>query len=149
MYEVITCANDAKNLLDQNILNILYFTASWCGPCQIISPYFEELSNKYNYNFFKIDVDEAEELCDLFKISSMPTFIFIKNDKVIHQFSGADKNQLAEVCNYEQSGQRDHSGQSGQNDQNDQIGQSGQYDHSGQRETVSIDPLDIFFNLNN
>jgi thiol-disulfide isomerase/thioredoxin len=40
---------------------IVDFTATWCGPCKMISPYFAELSEKFtNLIFVKCDVDEVE-----------------------------------------------------------------------------------------
>ena len=40
---------------------IVDFTATWCGPCRMIGPYFEELSNGYDsIIFLKVDVDEVE-----------------------------------------------------------------------------------------
>ena len=40
---------------------IVDFSATWCGPCRMISPYFEELSTKYtSITFLKVDVDAVE-----------------------------------------------------------------------------------------
>lgn len=42
------------------------FTATWCGPCRMIGPYFEELSNGYDsVIFLKVDVDEVEVSCEV------------------------------------------------------------------------------------
>ena len=63
---------------------VLYFTATWCGPCKMIWPVVQELSNKYKDSilFVKIDVDEFEDLCTECDVNSMPTFqFFIKNEK--------------------------------------------------------------------
>lgn len=48
---------------DQNnpLQVVVDFSAAWCGPCRMISPYFEELSTKYSgITFIKVDVDAVE-----------------------------------------------------------------------------------------
>lgn len=65
-------------------LVIIDFFATWCGPCKVISPQFEELSNELtDIVFLKIDVDDNEDIAAEYEISSMPTFIFIKNGKPV------------------------------------------------------------------
>jgi thiol-disulfide isomerase/thioredoxin len=57
---------------------VLYFTASWCGPCKRISPVFDELAGRPEHagvSFLKLDVDECQETGEQFDISSMPTFV--------------------------------------------------------------------------
>lgn len=44
--------------------------------------------------FFKVDVDECEDLATRFEISSMPTFLFIKNGEKVDSFSGANRDKL-------------------------------------------------------
>lgn len=56
---------------------VLDFTASWCGPCQRISPEVDKLALKYspNLSVFKIDVDKARQTAREYNIECMPTFI--------------------------------------------------------------------------
>ncbi|XP_061953842.1 TPR repeat-containing thioredoxin TDX isoform X2 [Populus nigra] len=76
-------------------LAILYFTASWCGPCRMIAPIFTSLAAKYlKVVFLKVDIDEARDVAARWNISSVPTFYFIKNGKEIDKVVGADKNEL-------------------------------------------------------
>mmetsp|Transcript_22501 Transcript_22501/g.31733 ORF Transcript_22501/g.31733 Transcript_22501/m.31733 type:complete len:106 (-) Transcript_22501:96-413(-) len=76
----------------------LDFTATWCGPCKKISPVFEDLSTKNtDVDFFKVDVDDAEDVASACDISSMPTFIFFKDGKELHRFSGASAQMLEET----------------------------------------------------
>ncbi len=55
---------------------VIDFTATWCGPCQRIAPYFEQLNNQYSSrcNFYKVDVDEGADISEFCRISQMPTF---------------------------------------------------------------------------
>ena len=55
--------------------------ASWCGPCKMIAPIFEELSSELpNVKFCKINVDEQPELTRLFKVTSIPTIALVKDN---------------------------------------------------------------------
>ncbi|KKP24271.1 MAG: Thioredoxin [candidate division TM6 bacterium GW2011_GWF2_28_16] len=59
--------------------------AVWCGPCQYMAPIFEELSKEIGdkYIFAKVNVDEERDLAVKFNVSSIPTFIFMKNNKIV------------------------------------------------------------------
>ena len=78
---------------------ILYFTASWCGPCRMISPEFEKLKQNYpDIGFYKIDIDECEEISSLFNIRSVPTFyLYKKKREYYNKCEGADIQHLSEL----------------------------------------------------
>ncbi|KAL3773579.1 hypothetical protein ACHAWO_003066 [Cyclotella atomus] len=81
-----------------NERSVMYFTASWCPPCKMISPVYDELSKKYpKVAFGKIDVDENQNAAMEFQISAVPTFIFSKGSEATNKFSGADKTQLEKL----------------------------------------------------
>ncbi|GAB4842718.1 hypothetical protein Ancab_012693 [Ancistrocladus abbreviatus] len=76
-------------------LAILYFTATWCGPCRFISPLFVTLAGEYpNAVFLKADIDEARDVASRWNVSSVPSFFFIKNGKEVDKLVGADKSSL-------------------------------------------------------
>lgn len=78
-------------------LIIVDFFATWCGPCKMIAPKLEAMSQEFtNVVFLKVDVDEVEELAQCYQISCMPTFIFIKNKEKIDTMSGANENKIRE-----------------------------------------------------
>ena len=72
-------------------LVVVDFFATWCGPCKKIAPQFAELSGQYGskVKFCKVDVDKNQALSQKYGVSSMPTFLFIKNGKQLDKLAGA------------------------------------------------------------
>lgn len=58
---------------------IIDFYADWCGPCKMVAPVLEELSEEYEDRLvvYKVNTETELELSHVFGISSIPTFIFI------------------------------------------------------------------------
>ncbi|KAL3158313.1 hypothetical protein ABBQ38_010557 [Trebouxia sp. C0009 RCD-2024] len=74
---------------------IVDFSATWCGPCRMISPYFEELSTKHTgATFIKVDVDAVEAVAQECGISAMPTFQVWKGGQKVDELVGASKDKL-------------------------------------------------------
>ncbi len=59
------------------INKILFFHASWCGPCKLLE---KELKHFTTVPIEEFDADEDEELCTKFNIRSIPTLVFINQD---------------------------------------------------------------------
>ena len=77
-------------------LIVIDFFATWCGPCKQIAPRFVELSEKYkDIIFCKVDIDEVAKLGELCEVECLPTFIFIKNKKIINKIEGANIEGVA------------------------------------------------------
>ncbi|KJH52927.1 putative thioredoxin [Dictyocaulus viviparus] len=76
------------------------FYAEWCGPCKVVAPIFEELSNKYlSMVFIKVDVEKCEESAAQSGVSAMPTFVIFVNGlstyrEKVDSFRGANPNAL-------------------------------------------------------
>ena len=81
-----------------NKLVVIDFTASWCRPCQMISPLLDEMSVDKSFHdkviFIKVDVDEFPDIAKSYNVASMPTFLFIKNKQILYKISGANKDLL-------------------------------------------------------
>ena len=80
----ITNENFENEVLKSDIPVMVDFYATWCGPCKMIAPIVEEISEEYEgkVKVGKVDVDEAAELAIAFGVSSIPTIIVFKNGEV-------------------------------------------------------------------
>lgn len=87
-----------KELLEKNPpaggkVILVDFFATWCGPCQMMLPIIEEISNEYHgsekIEIVEIDIDENPELSSEYSVLSVPTFKFFKNGKEIDSVLGA------------------------------------------------------------
>ncbi|KAJ7619168.1 thioredoxin-domain-containing protein [Mycena polygramma] len=95
-------------------LSVIDFHATWCGPCHAIAPTFESLSKQYtNVNFFKCDVDAAKDVAELYRVTTMPTFIFLKGSTQVDQVKGADRAGLSSALRRHASGSASTSAFSG------------------------------------
>ena len=66
------------------------FWASWCGPCKMVGPILDEISEeRTDIKVVKINVDEQPELAAQFKIMSIPTLMVVKDGKIVNQSTGA------------------------------------------------------------
>ncbi|XP_019182924.1 PREDICTED: thioredoxin H1 isoform X2 [Ipomoea nil] len=78
-----------------NKLMVIDFTASWCGPCRTIAPFLAELAKKLpNVIFVKVDVDELNTIASDWAIEAMPTFMFLREGKILGKVVGANKDEL-------------------------------------------------------
>ena len=76
------------------------FFATWCGPCKMLSPVLEEVSNEVNATIIKVDVDEAGTLAAQYGIQAVPTLILFKDGQRVDVRMGyQNKNQLLSFIN--------------------------------------------------
>ncbi len=94
----LTDANFKQEVLEKNGVAVVDFWAEWCGPCRMIGPIIEELSNDYKGKALigKVDVDANSEVSMKYGIRSIPTILILKNGEVVDQQVGvATKQALA------------------------------------------------------
>ena len=83
---------------------IIDFYADWCGPCQMVAPILEELSETYKdkVTIYKVDTEVEQELSAVFRIRSIPSILFIPMDKQPMMQAGAlPKSALENVIETE------------------------------------------------
>jgi thioredoxin 1 len=84
-------ANFETEVENYNGAVMVDFYADWCGPCKMMGPVVEELSEKYDgrVRVGKINVDESEETAAKYRVMSIPSILFFKNGKVVDTSVGA------------------------------------------------------------
>ncbi|KAL7285546.1 thioredoxin-like protein [Trametes coccinea BRFM310] len=76
-------------------LSVIDFHATWCGPCHMIAPTYEALAKQYpSVNFLKCDVDQAKDVAARYRVTAMPTFVFLKGTNEVERIRGANKPAL-------------------------------------------------------
>ncbi len=97
----ITKVSDSKtwetDVMNSPIPSFVDFWAEWCGPCRMVGPVVDELSDDYDgkVNFVKVNVDEANEIASKYNVFSIPTLIlFNKGEVVAQQVGAASKDTL-------------------------------------------------------
>ncbi len=70
---------------------IIDFWAVWCSPCMMFAPIFEKIQKEryQDFIFVKVNVDEVGSIAQNYRITGIPTTLFIKDNKVIHKIVGA------------------------------------------------------------
>ena len=82
---------------------IIDLYADWCGPCKMVAPILEELSNENpDVIIYKVDTEVEQELSAVFQIRSIPSILFIPKDRQPMMQAGAlPKNALQEIIDKE------------------------------------------------
>ncbi len=86
----INKGNFEKEVEKSDLPVIIDFWASWCGPCQMMGPVFEELSKEFEgkLKFAKLNTDEEQELSTKYSITGIPCLIITKKGEEIDRIVG-------------------------------------------------------------
>ncbi len=79
-------------------VTLIDFWAEWCGPCRMMTPVIDELASQYagKATIAKVNVDNEQDLATKFNVSSIPTFLVVKDGEVKSRFVGVtSKAELA------------------------------------------------------
>lgn len=96
----ITRENFEREVLQSDKPVLIDFWAPWCGPCRMLSPVISEIAEEYkgNVKVGKVNVDEEEELAAIFRVSSIPLLVVMKDGKVVNSAVGVrPKEQILKM----------------------------------------------------
>ncbi len=81
--------NFEAEVIKSEVPVLVDFWAPWCGPCQMMGPIIEELSEEYNKaKVGKLNVDENQATAGKYQVMSIPTFLVFKGGEVVDQMTG-------------------------------------------------------------
>jgi len=90
MATVELTAENFESVIGGADMALVDFWATWCGPCRMFGPIFEQASEEYpDAVFGKVDTDAQQELAASFGISSIPTLMIIRDNIVLYAQPGA------------------------------------------------------------
>ena len=90
-----------NEVVNSNEVAVIDFFATWCGPCKMLAPVFEEVANETpNAKFFNVDIDESLDLARQYSVSSVPTIKIFRKGDLMETFVGfMPKEKLSEAIN--------------------------------------------------
>ncbi len=89
-----------KDVLENNKLVLVDFFATWCGPCQMLAPVLEKISNERNdVVIAKVDIDENMKTAIKYGIDVVPTLKIFKNGNIVNSLEGfrSEKELIDEI----------------------------------------------------
>lgn len=83
-------ANNFKDIIKSSTPVLVDFYATWCGPCQTMSPVIDDVKNHFGdkLRILKIDVDKNLAASTKYKVRGVPTFLLFKSGEVVWRASG-------------------------------------------------------------
>ena len=91
------------DVLEQDGVVVLYFSAPWCGPCKALGPIMEQLDSEMDsITVVKVDVDEQPELAEAYQVTSIPVLKIMSGGESKKTIIGAKPKPAieAELANF-------------------------------------------------
>lgn len=97
MVEEIYSSNFDEKIKNEKVVVDLF--ATWCGPCRMLSPILDEISNELtDIKFYKLDVDQNEDIARKYNVMSIPTILVFEKGILTNTLVGLrSKSELVEL----------------------------------------------------
>jgi len=104
MIEMLAQADFEKEVLESQMPVVVNFSATWCGPCKMLSPILEEIAGELNgkVKILKVDIDENKELTKQFGIRGVPTMLAFKGGQMVERimFDGERETLQTQIASF-------------------------------------------------
>jgi len=90
MAKIINTSQFRQSVEQNSGVVVVDFFATWCGPCKMLAPVFEQAGEemKNDATFLKVDIDQSLEIAQQFRISTVPTMMIFKDGKPVESLVG-------------------------------------------------------------
>ncbi len=99
MTRIIDAQSFEAEVLENEGVVLVDFFAEWCGPCKMMAPILDQLSDEYagQATIAKLDIDTNPEISDRYRISAVPTLLIFKNGEKVDTIVGFQPKQSLEL----------------------------------------------------
>ncbi|ETS75821.1 hypothetical protein PFICI_12765 [Pestalotiopsis fici W106-1] len=95
---VVQTLESYNELLSSHQYVVVDFHATWCGPCKAMNPLFTQHATKHaspgQIAFAKIDIDEVPDVAARYRVTHIPTFLFVRNGEAYEEVRSANPPKL-------------------------------------------------------
>ncbi|KAL7007037.1 hypothetical protein EMMF5_003263 [Cystobasidiomycetes sp. EMM_F5] len=143
MVKEVATLSEFNSAVESRGVTVVDFHATWCGPCKVIAPAYQKLSQEYKQaTFLKVDVDKLQDVAQSAGVRAMPTFNIYKGGKKVATVQGANARELENAI-------RTHAGPPSQNASSGHVWGAGQTlgDSTTPSQPVAAAPMESVLGL--
>lgn len=89
----ITSNEELEDAIEDNEQLLVDFYADWCGPCKMMEPTIEEISEEKDLMVAEIDIDENQHIAAQYGVRSVPTYILYEDEEAVEQMIGYQEKE--------------------------------------------------------
>ena len=91
MVELINESNFDEKIKSGTGKVLVDFSATWCGPCRMLAPVLDEISQEYagQVTIYKVDIDQCQSLAMNYRVSAVPTMVLFEDGQPVSATTGA------------------------------------------------------------